>query len=230
MRVKLKHIYLSASVFIFIWALSSYANSGNSNINSPSLIETSACQDVFISGLDDFISFSASEAGEKGVVFSFNCGGKETKLVSLWYNGGLVVAVEDGSGKKTLIFKNGSLAMSSSLDYSYPKIGFNGQSESVTNRYLIGAHDFTNDGEKDIILAVNDGNDGIAVFVFSYTGLSWKPIGEMVTIGKGLGGCRVFRQAVTMKDAAGVLYTWTCRGDSFDFLSSDHRNNPRLLF
>lgn len=233
MRVKLKHIYLSVAVFsafVFIWTNASYAKRRNSAMASIYFGRACASVEVFISGIDDFISYSASQAGERGTVFSFNRGNQEFKVVSLWHNGGVVVAVEDGSGKKALIFKNGGLAMSSKLNYSYPKIGFNGQAESVTNRYLIGVHDFTNDGEKDILLAVSDGNDGIAVFVFSYTGLSWKPIGEMVTIGKGLGGCRVFRQTITMKDAAGVLYSWTCRGDSFDFLSSDHGNNPRLLF
>ncbi len=52
----------------------------------------------------------------------------------------------------------------------------------------------------------------------------------MVTKGKGLGGCRIFRQALTMKDAAGILYTWTCHGSSFDFLSSDKVNDPTVLY
>lgn len=182
-----------------------------------------AAAGVFIKGLDAFVEY---EAGSADAVLNFSVRGKSFKAAALWFEGSVAVAVEDADGRKSVVYRDGHPSGLSGL----PKIGFSGSSESRSNSYMIGVHDFTNDGQPELVVAVTDGGDGVAIYVFEYDGYGWKVIGNMVTRGKGLGGCRIFRQALTMKDAAGILYTWTCHGSSFDFLSSDKVNDPTVLY
>ena len=178
---------------------------------------------VFVKGLDAFVTY---DAGNEATTLSFTTQGKQFKAISLWFDNSVAIAIEDASGARTIVYREGAPTGVQGL----PKIGFYGSTESRSNSYLIGVHDFTNNGNAELTIAVNDGRDGIAVFVLTFDGYSWKPIGKMITRGKGLGGCRVFRQALTMKDAAGTLYTWTCHGNTFDFLSSDKVNDPTVLY
>lgn len=175
-----------------------------------------------VKGLVSSTSFAAASEA----VLPFQSHGKSFKAMSLWHNNGAVIAVE-GPGGCVIAYEGGKpRGMSSSA----PRIGFSGASESRANRYQVGIHDFTNDGNPDLVIAVSDGADGLGVYVLTWDGSGWKPIGEMVTAGKGVGGCRVFRQALTMKAPDGVLYSWTCHGSQFDFLSSDHKDDPRDLY
>lgn len=178
---------------------------------------------VFVKGLDLYTQYNA---GDEGASLDFTIRGQAFKAIALWYEGSVAIAVEDPSSQRSVVYKDGSPIDGTSI----PKIGFTGAPESRSNEYMIGVHDFTNDGEPELVIAVTDGKDGIAVFVLKYEAGTWKSIGNMVTKGKGLGGCRVFRQALTMKNSSGVLYTWTCHGDSFDFLSSDKVNDPTKLY
>ena len=182
-----------------------------------------AAAGVFVKGLDAYVEY---QAGAADAVLNFSISGKNFKAAALWFEGSVAVAVEDASGRRSVIYREGLPVGVSGL----PKIGFSGCSESRSNSYMIGVHDFTNDGSPELTIAVTDGGDGVAIYVFQYDGYGWKNIGQMVTAGKGLGGCRIFRQALTMKDASGILYTWTCHGSSFDFLSSDKVNNPSRLY
>lgn len=186
-------------------------------------LQASAAGGVFVKGLDAFTEYNP---GQEGATLSFTTKGRSFKAVALWYGSSVSVAVEDDSGQRTIIYKDGAPSGGSEL----PKIGFSGSTESKSNSYIIGVHDFTNNGNAELTVAVTDGSDGIAIYVFEYDGYNWKPVGSMVTKGKGLGGCRIFRQALTMKDRSGVLYTWTCHGGRFDFLSSDKVNDPSKLY
>ena len=176
-----------------------------------------------IKGLDQTQSFAAAS---DGAVLSFQSHGKTFKAMALWHNGAVVVAVDD-AGRRSVVYESGKPR---GLQTATPKIGFDGASESRSNRYLLGIHDFTNDGQPELVIAVSDASDGLGVYVLAYDGSAWAPIGEMVTAGKAVGNCRVFRQAITMKGADNILYSWTCHGSSFDFLSSDHNDNPALLY
>ena len=178
---------------------------------------------MFVKGLDSYIQYNA---GEEGASLDFSLQGRQFKAIALWYEGSVAVAVEDPSGSRSIVYRDGAPAQGESS----PRAAFASVPESRNNEYMLGIHDFTNDGVPELIVAVTDGMDGIAVFVLKYEASSWKSIGNMVTKGKGLGGCRIFRQALTMKDGGGVLYTWTCHGDSFDFLSSDKVNDPARLY
>lgn len=182
-----------------------------------------AAAGVFVKGLDAYVEY---QAGACDAVLNFSIQGKSFKAAALWFEGSVAVAVEDANGRKSVVYRDGLPTGVSGL----PKIGFSGSTESRSNSYMIGVHDFTNNGSPELTVAVTDGQDGIAIYVFEYDSYGWKVIGKMVTVGKGLGGCRIFRQALTMKDDSGTLYTWTCHGSSFDFLSSDKVNDPSILY
>ena len=183
----------------------------------------------FIKGMDSFTTFSHEENGENGVSLRFSSWENSFTAVCLWFNGSTHVAIEDEKGNRSLVFSDGELSMGSKAGFSYPKIGFSPQEKS-SNKYMIGIHDFTDDGNPEFLLAVKDGEKGIALFVLEYSSDSWTPIGEIVTQGKDLGGGRIFRQAFTLKDPSGTLYTWTCHGHGFDYLCSDHVTKMTDLF
>ena len=186
-----------------------------------------AAPEEFLKGTDCYSTYSPSREGNEGKTLVFG----NRKALILWHESGVVVAVEEAGGsRRNVLFMNGKLTMPSRTGYSYPKIGYSTSGESRDNEYLLGAHDFTGDGDAELVLAVRS-KDAIGIFILQETASGWKPLGEIVTKGKGLGGARIFRQAVTLKNAAtGVLYTWTWHGESFDFLASDHADDPRKLF
>ena len=187
------------------------------------MIHTPMKAQELVKGLDQSQSFTASS----DAIFTFQAYGKTFRAISLWYGSSVVVAVEEAGLGRAIVYEAGKPRGAES---SSPRIGFTGDSESKTNRYQIGTHDFTNNGQAELVIAVSDGSDGLGVYVFAFGGTSWSPVGEMVTEHKGIGGCRIFRQALTMKGRDNVLYSWTCHGSTFDFLSSDHSDNPQLLY
>ena len=183
----------------------------------------------FVKGMDSFTTFSREENGENGVSLRFSSWENSFTAVCLWFNGSVHVAIEDAQGNRSLVFSDGKLAMDSKAGFSYPRIGFSSE-EKPTNRYMVGIHDFTDDGNPEFLLAVKDGEEGTAFFVLEYSSGSWTPIGEIVSQGKGLGGGRIFRQAFTLKDSSGTMSSWTCHGHSFDYLCSDHVTKMTDLF
>ena len=196
------------------------------------LAHPASAQDGFISGMDGGFTFSVKQCGSAGKSTSFSSCGKTFKVITFYYGNSTVTAIEDGSGRRNILFKDGKPNMPTSSGISYPRIGFDGDKEIQTTEYNIGPHDFTDDGQSELVIGVRSASgDGMAVYVFGYISGAWRCMGEMVTSGRGISSCRVFRQTVTLKDSAsGVLYTWTCHGGHFDFLSSDHVNNPTVLY
>ena len=177
---------------------------------------------LFVKGLDSYVLYSAEQ---DLATLAFNINGQSFNAIALWNEGSVTVAVDGPSGRN-VVYRDGAPLSVQSVQ----KIGFNGTRESRSNEYVIGTHDFTNDGCPELVVAVNDGGDGTRIFILKYEAGGWRLIGNMYSKGKGLGGCRVFRQALTMKDTSGVLYTWTCHGDKFDFLSSDKFNDESRLY
>lgn len=190
-----------------------------------------ADKDVFIAGIDDAaVTFSPSYNKEFSDVLTVNSHGKTFKVMFSWNGSNMSLVCKKDGGSSQYIYDRGKIVGNSVVPFRYPEIGIVGGKDIVQNRYLIATHDFTNDGNPDLLLAVNDGGDGYGIFIFDYNGSAWMPVGEIVTKGKGLGGCRIFRQAVTLKDKSGVMYSWTCRGSYFEFLSSNHNNDASALF
>ena len=176
-------------------------------------------QDGFVSGMEGEFTFSAAKCGSAGKSTSLTISGRTFKIITFYYNGSTVTAIEDASGKRNILFMDGKPNMPTSTSSVYPRIGFSGDSENKTNEYTIGPHDFTDDGQPELVIAVRSASgDGFAAYIFSY-------------MSGAIRACRVFRQTMTLKDSSsGVLYTWTCHDGHFDFLSSDHVNDPSVLY
>lgn len=193
-------------------------------------ISAAAQGSTFISGLEDGYSFIADKCGAAGKATSFSTSGKSFKVMTFYYNSSTVTAVEDAAGKRSILFIDGKPNMPTSA--TYPKIGYNGANELKTNEYAVGPHDFTDDGQPELVIGARSASgDGLAIYVFGFTGTGWRCLGEMVTAKRDIRSSRVFRQTVTIKDATtGVLYTWTYHDGHFDFLSSDHVNDPSVLY
>lgn len=189
-------------------------------------------QEGFISGMEGGFLFSAAQCGSAGKATSLDIAGSTFKVITFYYNGSAVTAVEDASGKRNILFMNGKPNMATSTGKEYPKVGLSGSQEMKTNEYTVGPHDFTDDGQPELVIAVRSADgEGFAAYVFGYVGHAWKCLGEMVTAGHDIRSCRVFRQTLTLKDAeSGVLYTWTFHEGHFDFLSSDKENDPSALY
>lgn len=191
-----------------------------------------AAQNGFISGIDNSYVFSAAQCGSAGKTASFTTEGKSFKAITFYYDNSTVTAVEDAAGKRSVLFMNGKPTVQSSSGANYPKIGFEGGKELNTNEYAVGTHDFTDDAQPELVVSVRSATgDGLAIYIFQLNEASWKCIGEMVTVGHGIKSGRMFRQTATLKDpSTGVLYTWTYHNGHFDFLSSDHVDDPTVLY
>lgn len=191
-----------------------------------------SAQNGFISGIDNSYVFSAAQCGSAGKTASFTTGGKSFKAITFYYDNSTVTAVEDAAGKRSVLFMNGKPTVQTSGGANYPKIGFEGGKELNTNEYAVGTHDFTDDAQPELVVSVRSATgDGLAIYIFQLNEASWKCIGEMVTVGHGIKSGRMFRQTVTLKDpSTGVLYTWTYHNGHFDFLSSDHVDDPTVLY
>lgn len=191
-----------------------------------------AAQNGFISGIDNSYVFSAAQCGSAGKTASFTTEGKSFKAITFYYDNSTVTAVEDAAGKRSVLFMNGKPTVQTSGGANYPKIGFEGGKELNTNEYAVGTHDFTDDAQPELVVSVRSATgDGLAIYIFQLNEASWKCIGEMVTVGHGIKSGRMFRQTATLKDpSTGVLYTWTYHNGHFDFLSSDHVDDPTVLY
>lgn len=191
-----------------------------------------SAQNGFISGIDNSYVFSAAQCGSAGKTASFTTEGQSFKAITFYYDNSTVTAVEDAAGKRNVLFMNGKPTMQTSGGANYPKIGFEGGKELNTNEYAVGTHDFTDDAQPELVVSVRSATgDGLAIYIFQLNEASWKCIGEMVTVGHGIKSGRMFRQTVTLKDpSTGVLYTWTYHNGHFDFLSSDHVDDPTVLY
>ena len=85
---------------------------------------------------------------------------------------------------------------------------------------LSGIHDFTGDGQPELLAAYR--RSGIVLaYIYEFRHGAWTLIGKVGATGDGVSEIRVFRQALTIKDKdSGTLHTWTCHGGRFDFKSS----------
>lgn len=196
------------------------------------LSSAASAQNGFISGIDNSYVFSAAQCGSAGKTASFTTEGKSFKAITFHYDNSTVTAVEDAAGKRSVLFMNGKPTVQTSGGANYPKIGFEGGKELNTNEYAVGTHDFTDDAQPELVVSVRSATgDGLAIYIFQLNEASWKCIGEMVTVGHGIKSGRMFRQTATLKDpSTGVLYTWTYHNGHFDFLSSDHVDDPTVLY
>ena len=85
---------------------------------------------------------------------------------------------------------------------------------------LVGTHDFTGDQIPELVVGEKL-PEGVQVHVLQWKSGSWKEIGAPTLPGGT--ECRIFRQALTIKDpATGILHAWTWHGDRFDYKSSDN--------
>lgn len=96
-----------------------------------------------------------------------------------------------------------------------------------TGNTLIGAHDFTDDGTPELVVATR-GEGMVKAQIYKLSGGAWEQIGTVGARGD-VEEIRVFRQALTVKDkTSGTLYTWTCHNGRFDFKSSAGGSDPAL--
>lgn len=190
-----------------------------------------AQEESFVNGLEEGYTFSADKYGQSAASISFTNSGKTYKVMTFYYNGSTVTAVETDSGNRSILFMNGKPNMATASGKAFPQIGFKDGKEAASNEYAVGPHDFTGDGQPELVLAVRSASgNGLGIYIFGPAGSGWKCLGEMVTTGYNIRFCRVFRQTVTIKNADnGTLYTWTWHDGHFDFLSSDKVNNPDIL-
>jgi len=194
------------------------------------LMGTSAKAETFIKGLAQSIAYCPVTQGDESCpTFHFTTSGKTMKAVLLYWQGKIVAAVDDGN--RDIIFQGTKpVGPAPSSGCILPDIGGDGSSSLRSNEYVLGAHDFSGDGQPDLLLGVRDRKgDGLAIFVFRHDGRNWQCIGEMATRGRHITEARVFRQTLSFKDGA-VMHSWTWHGNRFDYLSSDKANDPSRLF
>ena len=88
-----------------------------------------------------------------------------------------------------------------------------------TDDLLVGIHDFTGDNEPELVVGEKL-PAGVKIHVLVLRSGAWQEAGAWSIPGGT--ECRIFRQALTIKDpATGVLHSWTWHGDRFDYKSSD---------
>jgi len=198
--------------------------------------ETATASDEnFVTGLDNFILYCPANDGEKASnKLSMTTERQSFNIFAFFFQTGTVVAIKNVANEhNTVAMENGKIAVASSVRYSYPLIGISGNGSLKSAEYVIGAHDFTGDNNPELLIAVRDqANHGIAVYILKcINGFEWQTIGAMVSKDKGIEECRVFRQTVSFKsESTGTLYTWTCHDGHFDFLASNHVDDPTKLF
>lgn len=185
---------------------------------------SASAQELFITGLDNGFAFSGQQCGSAGKNMSVTTFGKEFKVITFYYNNSTVTAVEDGTGKRSLLFTNGAPAVPATFNANFTKIGFASGAELKTNEYVVGFHDFTDDAQPELVIGIRQaGAKNMSIYVFGYIVNAWKCIGNMFLSGSNIRYCKAFRQTITIKDAdSGALHTWTWHDNHFDYLSSDN--------
>lgn len=184
----------------------------------------------FVIGLDNYLRFSASGSGT--AAFDFSTKGKAFKALVK----GQSVRIAEG-GANVPVYDDGALCIDPARpDLRIPGIGLDALGRPMdSNEIIVGVHDFTNDHEPELVIALRDVSgkgahgDGIVVYVLEYAGGAWKSLGEMAAFGEEVEECRVFRQVVTLSDGK-KMYTWTYRGSAFDFRSNTGSSDPASAF
>ena len=167
---------------------------------------------TFVIGLDNYF---VGQAGGLG----FTTAGKVFR-VSLAE--GAVTVAQEGSSEGTELYNKG-LTIPFANTYMIPVI---------MGEFVIGVHDFTGDGQPELVIAVKDASvSGVEAYIIQYYSGKWESIGEIAAFGNNISECRIFRQAITIKNpSSGALYSWTCHGRKFDFKASDGTKDPSSLF
>jgi hypothetical protein len=204
-------------------------------ISSPKTETATASDENFVTGLENYILYCPANDGDKASKkLSMSTCGQSFDIFAFFYQSGTLVAINNlANGHKTIAMENGKIAVASTVKYNYPLIGISGNGSLKSAEYVVGAHDFTGDNNPELLIAVRDHtNHGIAVYIVEcQKGVQWQTIGAMVSKDKGIEECRVFRQTVSFKsESTGTLYTWTCHDGHFDFLASNHVDDPTKLF
>ena len=162
----------------------------------------------FVKGLESCFTYVPATEGAAGKSLRVNVSGQEVILHAMGSGNELMVVMEGVRESRPVLYR---------------------ETWSEGDEYLVAVHDFSGDGVPEILVAVR-GNDHLSVRILDLRSGGKTVLGEMVSQGHGIREARVFRQAVTMKcPQNNVLYTWTCHNGVFDFLSSDHRDNPADL-
>ena len=184
----------------------------------------------FIKGTDQSSTYSYAADGKDGAkTLNFTTKSIAFRALGFYNNDSVNISVENTKdGKRTLVVLDGKFNLKTSSGTDILEVG-SGAAEATDYEFAI--HDFTDDGFPELIVGIrNKTTDEISIHILEYGGAAgWYSIGEMVTRGKKVDEARVFRQAVTMKSGAGVMYTWTFHDDHFTFLSSDKVNDPDKL-
>jgi len=166
---------------------------------------------TFVIGLDNYFVGSAGALG-------FSTAGRNFQARLSDHT---VTVLEEGTGEEKELYRNG-LTIPFSNSYAIP---------NITGDFVIGVHDFTGDQQPELVIAVRDAAVcGVEAFIIRFNGNRWVSIGEIGAIGNNISECRIFRQAITIKNpATGALYSWTCHGERFDFKASDGTRDPSTL-
>ena len=181
----------------------------------------------FVIGLENYLRFTASSAGTAG--FDFSTHGKVFKAIVV----GQSVEVTEVGGQQTAIYTDGRYRLAPARpSLSIPALGVNDSGQHLeTNEIVVGIHDFTNDREPELVVALRDisgkgahGN-GLVVYVLEFKDGKWRSCGEIAAFGPDVEEARVFRQVITI-NAGSNFYNWTYRGSSFDFRGNGKAADP----
>ena len=171
-------------------------------------VPTARAAEPFVKGLDSYYTFNPATEGTVGKSLKVTVSGQEVNLTAMASGDEVMVAMEGARESRPVVYRD---------------------TWSSGDEYLVAVNDFSGDGVPEILVAVR-GNGRISIRVLDLRSGGKTVLGEMVSRGHGILEARVFRQAITMKcPGNNVLYTWTCHNGKFDFLSSDHRDNPADL-
>ncbi|MBQ7610420.1 MAG: hypothetical protein IJU74_04905 [Bacteroidales bacterium] len=175
---------------------------------SMGLARVSHAAEPFVKGLDTYFTYVPATEGTADKSLRVDVSGQEVTIHAMGRGNELMVVMEGARESRPVVYR---------------------ETWSEGDEYLVAVHDFSGDGVPEILVAVR-GNDHLSVRILDLRSGGKTVLGEMVSQGHGIREARVFRQAVTMKcPQNNVLYTWTCHNGVFDFLSSDHRDNPSDL-
>lgn len=185
----------------------------------------------FVIGLENYLRFTVSSAGTAG--FDFSTHGKVFKAIV----SGQSVEVTEVGGAQTPIYADGRFRLAPARpSLSIPSLGVNDTGKYLeTNEIVVGVHDFTNDREPELVVALRDisgkgahGN-GLVVYVLEFKDGKWRSCGEIAAFGPDVVEARVFRQVITINEGDN-FYNWTYRGSAFDFRGNGKSTDPSTAF
>lgn len=185
----------------------------------------------FVIGLDNYLRFTATGSGSAG--FDFSTKGKSFKALVK----GQQIEIAETGGATTVVYANAAFQLAPARpSLGIPAVGVSASGKPLdSNGIVIGVHDFTNDREPELVVALRDisgsgahGN-GLVVYVLEFKDGKWRSCGEIAAFGKGVEECRVFRQVITIEDGSN-FYNWTYRGSGFDFRGNGKSSDPASAF